>query len=101
MQIVCGNVSWMVGYLYRRAPFLRATNFVNGKFGETIFMYESTMVPSLQSAIHVTIEFPLIFSETNFMEIPKSTKSTKFVALEKKVPYGNSLVTLLFSPIKL
>ena len=26
---------------------------------------------SLQSAIHVTIEFPLIFHETFFVEVPK------------------------------
>ena len=32
---------------------------------------ESTLVASLQSAIHVMIEFSLIFSETNFMKVPK------------------------------
>ena len=37
---------------------------------------------SLQSGC-VMIEFPLIFSETNFME---ATKSTKFVTLEIMCP---------------
>ena len=53
--------------------FLRATNFVNGlkkKVRRNCF-HESTLVSSLQSAICVMIEFLLIFSETNFMEVPK------------------------------
>ena len=41
------------------------------------------------------IEFLLIFGETNFMKVPKSTKSAKFVALEKKVPYGTGLQFLV------
>ena len=36
----------------------------------------------------VTIEFLPIFGETIFVEVPKFTKSTKFVAIEK-VPYGD------------
>ena len=38
---------------------------------------------SLQSAIHVMIGFLIIFGETNFMEIWKSRKFSKFLALEK------------------
>ena len=50
--------------------FSRATNFENGKFEETIL--RKTVVSSLQSAIRVvTIEFPLIFDETNFMKVLK------------------------------
>ena len=40
--------------------------------------------------IHVNLhamEFPLIFSEKFFVEVPKSAKSVKFTAL-KKAPYG-------------
>ena len=40
---------------------------------------------SLQSAIRATIKFLLIFGETNFMEVPKCTKSAKFVVLKKAV----------------
>ena len=49
--------------------------------------HESTLVSSLQSEIRVTIEFPMIFGKTNFVEAKqilwKSPKSTKFVALKK------------------
>ena len=47
---------------------------------------------SLQPAIHVMIEFPLIFGETNFEEVPKSMKSAKFVALEKRRPMAVATV---------
>ena len=47
---------------------------------------------SLQSAIRVTIGFLIIFGETNFVEL---WKSTKFAALEK-VPYGNTSAVALF-----
>ena len=46
------------------------------------YFYESTLVSSLQFAIHVTIEFLLTFGEINFVEVPTSTK---FVALNKGV----------------
>ena len=54
-------------------PFLRATNFVNGlkKKVRRNYFHESTLVSSLQSAICVMIEFSLIFSETNYMEVSK------------------------------
>ena len=32
------------------------------------------MVSSIQSVIHVMVEIPLIFGETNFMEVPKIRK---------------------------
>ena len=41
---------------------------------------------SLQSAIRVMIEFPLIFGETNFVEVLKIQKILEFVALEKRHP---------------
>ena len=58
---------------YSRAPFSRATNFANGlkKEVQGNYYHKSTLISSLQSAIHVTIEFPLIFGETNFVEVPK------------------------------
>ena len=55
---------------------------------------------SLQS-ICVMIEFLLIFCETNLVKATKSTKSTKFVALENNVPYGYAfsayVTAILFS----
>ena len=51
--------------LYRRAPLFQGLQFhewTKKDFEETI---------SLQSAIHVTIGFPLIFRKTNFMEVHK------------------------------
>ena len=47
------------------------------------YFHKSTLVSSLQSAIRVTIEFPPLVGETNFVESPKFTKSAKFVALKK------------------
>ena len=57
--------------LYRRAPFLSATNSVNGLKKEVRenYFHESTLGSSLQSAILVTIEFLLIFSEMNFVKL--------------------------------
>ena len=46
---------------------------------------------SLQSAICVTIEFPLILGEAIFVgKSQKSTNSIKFLTLEIKAPYGSS-----------
>ena len=39
------------------------------------YFHESTLVSSLQSKIHIMIEFPLIFSETYFVEVPKIHKN--------------------------
>ena len=47
------------------------------------YFHKSTLVSSLQSAVCVMIEFLLIFGETNFVEVLKSTKSAKIVAHEK------------------
>ena len=64
---------------------------IKRKFEETVF----TNLHSLQSAIHVTIAFPLIFGETDFMEVGKSMKSMTFVALEKgTLQYISDIVTL-------
>ena len=38
---------------------------------------------SLQSAIHVTIEFPLIFHETFFVEVPKIHKIREICSPQK------------------
>ena len=44
------------------------------------------MVSSLQSAIHVTIEFPLIFGETNFVEVPKIHEISEICSPQKSHP---------------
>ena len=69
----------------RRVPFLRATNFTDGLKTDVRenYYYKSTLVSSLQSAIYVTIEFPLIFSETNFVEAPKIHKIHEIFSLQK------------------
>ena len=50
------------------------------------YFHESTLVSFLQSAIRFTIEFPLIFGETNFVEVPKIHEIHEFLALEKRHP---------------
>ena len=55
------------------------------------YFHESTLVSSLQSAIHVMIEFLLNFGETNFVKVPKIHEIYKVVALEKKVRYGKEI----------
>ena len=52
------------------------------------YFHKSTLVSSsLQSAICVTIGFPLIFGEINFVDVPKVHEiRKKFVALEKRQP---------------
>ena len=60
--------------------FSRATNFTNGGS----YFHESILVSSLQSAICVTIEFPLIFGEIKFVEVPKIHE---IGILRKKAPY--------------
>ena len=69
---------------YRRAPFFEGYKFHEWKARENNF-HESTLVPSLRSAICVTIEFLLIFSETNFVEVPKIHE---IGSPGKKAPYG-------------
>ena len=64
----------MVIASYRRVFFSRATNFVNGLYKKEVrdnCFHESTLMSSLHSAISVTIEFLLIFGETNFVKVPK------------------------------
>ena len=61
----------------------RLQSLLERKFKETIF---KNLYISLQSAIHVTIGFPISFGETNLWKSEKSTKSTKFVALNKSCP---------------
>ena len=63
-----------------RAPF-----FKGYKFHEWT-KKKAQIYISLQSAICVTVGFPLIFGKTNFMEVQKSMKSTKFVVLKKRRP---------------
>ena len=62
--------------IYRRAPFFRglATNFANGarKGVRGNYFHETTLAKLF--TIHVNLhamEFPLIFGEANFMEVPK------------------------------
>ena len=56
-------------YNYRRVPFWGLQSCVCEVQGN--HFHESTLVSSLQSAIHVTIEVLLILGEKNFMEVPK------------------------------
>ena len=65
-----------------RAPFLKGYKFCK----KEVQGNHSQIYISLQSAICVMIGFPIIFSEVNFVEVQKSTKSVKFVALEKRHP---------------
>ena len=48
------------------------------------YFHKSTLVSSLQSTIHVMIEFPLIFSKTYFVEVPKIHKNC---SPQEKAPY--------------
>ena len=63
-------------------PFLRATNFKTGKFEETIFVNLHWCLVFSMHAIRVTIEYLLIFGETNFVEVHKISSP------QKKVSYG-------------
>ena len=49
--------------------YLWAKNFANGlkKEVQGNYFHESTLMSSLQSAIQVMMEFPLIFGKTNFV----------------------------------
>ena len=38
------------------------------------------------------MESPLIFGETNFMEVPQICKLMKFMALKKRMPYSNYII---------
>ena len=89
---------------YDRAPFSRAINFVNGLISEVQgnCFHESTLVSSLQSAIHVTIEFPLIFGEKNFVEVPKIHEIHKIFNPRKRRPmvHSNAYLYQQFSIIE-
>ena len=59
---------------YRRAPFLRATNFANGARKGVCGNYFNKMTLVELFTIHMNLhvmEFPLIFGETNFVEVTK------------------------------
>ena len=58
---------------YHRVPFFEGYKFREWTKKEVQGNYfcESTLASSFQSVICFTIEFPLIFGETNFMEVPK------------------------------
>ena len=69
--------------------FFKGYKFCEWTKKESLRKQFSRMYISLQSAIHVTIGFSIIFGgKTNFVEVQKSTKSVKFVALEKRLPMG-------------
>ena len=88
IKITTNTVVFIIG-----RPFLRAINFANGARKGVCgnYFHEPTLAELF--TIHMNLhamEFPLIFGETNFVEVPKSTKSTKFMALEKRAPYSIS-----------
>ena len=86
----------MHGYLASLYPtvwclFSRVANFANGaRKGVHGNYFHETILAELFT-IHVNLhvmEFPLIFGETNFVEVPKIREFTKFTTLEKRAPYG-------------
>ena len=51
------------------------------------YFHETTLVVLFTTHINLlTMEFPLIFSEPNFVKVQKIRKSTKFTALKKEHP---------------
>ena len=48
---------------------------------------------SLQCAIHVTIGFPIIFSETNFVKVRKIHKIHEICSPQKKEPYDTNNIS--------
>ena len=61
-------------------PFLRATNFTNGAKKGIRENYSHEMTLAALFTIHMnlcTMEFPLILSEANFMEVPKIRKNLR------------------------
>ena len=74
---------------YHRVPFFEGYKFHEWTEKEAPgnYFHESTLVSFLQSAIHVTIEFPLIFGETNFVEVPKIHEIREICSPQKKAPY--------------
>ena len=81
---------------YRRTSFSRATNFANGLKKEVRgnYFHDSILVSSLQSAICVMIEFPLIFSEKKFVEVSKIHEIHKICSPRKRCPTVNAYVFL-------
>ena len=74
---------------YHRVSFSRATDFANGLKGSSRnYFHESTLVSSFQSAIRIMIEFPLIFGETNLLEVPKIHEIREICSPRKKAPYS-------------
>ena len=81
---------------------MRATNFANelkNKVRGNCF-HASTLVSSLQSEIHVTIEFLLIFGEANFVEVSKIHEIREICSLRKRHPtvdvcFINTHVTII------
>ena len=72
---------YTVGLLFSRATNSRATNFANGarKGVRGNYFHEMTLAEkrhwlfTIHMNLHV-MEFPLIFGETNFVEVPKTRK---------------------------
>ena len=69
---------------YRRAPFSRATNFANGaRKGICGNYFDQTTLAELFTiymTLHV-MEFPLIFGEKKFVEVPKICEICKIYSL--------------------
>ena len=93
-MIICFSSSYLVIYiqLCTIGHLFRGYKFCEWTKKESFRKQFSRIYISLQSAILVTIGFPLIFDETNFVE---AWKSTKFVALIKKMPSGNVIHNVL------
>ena len=86
-EIICTILS-----SYHRAPFFEGYKFREWEVRGNHF-HKSTLVSSLQSAICVTIEFLLIFGETNFMQVPKIHKIHEICSPQKRRPTVCTIVT--------
>ena len=74
--------------IYCRVPFFKGYKFREWEVWGNHFQEYTLVSASLQFAIHVTIGFPLIFGETNFMEVPKIHEIHVSCSPRKKAPYG-------------
>ena len=73
----------------RRAPFFEGYKFVNGarKGVRGNYFHETTLTElfTIHMNLHV-MEFPLIFGERNFMEVPRICEIRKIYGPRKKCP---------------
>ena len=77
----------MIYYCIRRVAFFEGYKFCEwNKKGSLRKIFSRIYIASLQSAIHVMIEFPLIFGEKMFVEVPKIHEIRKICSSQKRNP---------------